>query len=466
MKQFFNKITPKPIIPLVRYCYSFVPPNIRAGKTFRDTLKFILSREYLTEKEHQEYQIRKLEELLKYAYNYVPYYRRIFNQRNLKPNDIQNLYDLKQLPFLTKFDIQNNLNDLLSRRYPKKYLKYTTTGGSTGIPLGLYHEKYISDEIEWAFIVSQWMRVGFKLNDRRVILRGNIIKNSEKGKFYEYNPVHNILVISSYHLIDSIIPRLIDKIRKFEPKFLHVYPSTLTILANYFKENDIQPINSLKAVLCGSENLYDWQRSLFEQIFKCRVFSWYGHEERAILASECEQSNRYHIVPEYGIAEFVSKEGNTNPTRNELVEIIGTSLTNFACPLIRYKTMDLALYSDQKCECGRNYKMINGVEGRLQEILVSNDNRMITMTAINMHSDVFDNVKQFQFYQENRGEVILYIVKKSTYNDLDHKKILNELHQKLGNNFKVEIKFKKKIDRTHSGKYRFLIQKLKLNFGD
>jgi Coenzyme F390 synthetase len=223
--------------------------------------------------------------------------------------------------------------------------------------------------------------------------------------------------------------------------------------------------SNLKCILCGSENLYKWQRELIENVLHCRVFSWYGHSEKAVLAGECEKSNFYHIFPEYGIVEFIDK--NDNPAKeNELAEIVATGFINPAFPLIRYKTKDLGTFSTSKCACGRNYPFIKHVEGRLQEFIVSSKGRYISMVAINMHSDVFDNVKQFQFYQEKAGEVYFNIIKKPTFSQIDNWKIEKELSKKLGDDVSLKIRFVDKIPRTPSGKHRFLIQKLNLKFGD
>ena len=88
------------------------------------------------------------------------------------------------------------------------------------------------------------------------------------------------------------------------------------------------------------------------------------------------------------------------------------------------------------------------------------------MTAINMHSKVFDNIKQFQFYQDKQGEVIFNIVRKKSYMDADTNYIRRELMKKLADDFLLTIRFVDDIPRTKAGKYRFLIQKMPVNVGD
>ncbi len=198
---------------------------------------------------------------------------------------------------------------------------------------------------------------------------------------------------------------------------------------------------------------------------KCRIWSFYGHTEQAVLAGECEKSTYYHIFPEYGVTELISRDENPLNHEGEVGEIAGTGFNNYAMPFIRYKTGDLAVYTQQKCSCGRNYQLIEKVEGRLQEFVVAKDGHLIPLGDMQIFF-VFDNIKQFQFYQDKKGEVIFNIVRKKSYTNIDTKYIYSELNKKLGNDMDLKIHFVENIPRTKNGKYRFLIQKLAIKFGD
>ena len=128
--------------------------------------------------------------------------------------------------------------------------------------------------------------------------------------------------------------------------------------------------------------------------------------------------------------------------------------------------MDMAVYSNKKCNCGRSYALLKDIEGRLQEYIVMGTGHLVPVSILNMHSDVFDNVNQFQFYQEKKGEVIFNVVRRTTYTDRDTEYIQRELYNKLGADVNLIIHFVDHIPRTKSGKYRFLIQKLPIEFGD
>ena len=390
---------PKSVQYAARYAYSTIPLPIRYGKVFWETYNFLPESQWWSREQLEEYQLEQLSKLLHHAYENVPYYHRIFDERGLKPKDIQDFKDLQKLPYLTKEIIQENLPDLVARNYPRSKLQYVTTGGSTGIPLGFYLENGVSNAKEWAFMLTQWNRVGFKIGDRCVVLRGNVVESASKGKFWEYDPVNKNLILSSYHLTDENMPKYIQKIKKFKPDFIQAYPSAITILAKFMKENDIKPFPTIKAILCGSENLYSWQRELLEDVFQCRVYSWYGHAEQAVLAGECEKNTYYHIFPEYGFVEIIGNDGKPVTDENEMGEIVATGFNNFAMPFIRYRTMDLAVCSNSKCSCGRNYALLKRVEGRLQEFILSKTGNLMPLTgAYALVVKSSENVIEAQFY--------------------------------------------------------------------
>jgi phenylacetate-CoA ligase len=424
---------------------------------FISTYNLLKKSQWWDRRRLEEYQMRQLGRLLEHAYTSVPYYRRVFDERGLKPAAIQDFNDLRRLPFLTRELVRANLKDLTAKGQPAQKLEYVTTGGSTGDPLGFYYEKGVSRAREWAFIRMLWGRVGYRFRDRCAILKGNVITAPvpwEKTLFGRW------LVLSSYHLTDDNMPRYIDEIRRFRPRFFQAFPSAITILARFMKKNGVAPFESVRAALCGSENMYPGQRELLEEVLKCRVYTWYGHAERAVLAGECEQNGDYHLFPEYGITEIVREDGSP-VADNEAGTIVGTGLTNYAMPLIRYRTDDLATRAAGDCPCGRQYPRIRDVRGRwLQESIVTRNNRHISITAINMHSDVFDNVAQFQFCQDNKEEVVFNIVRKAAYTDRDTEHIRRELTKKLGGDIDLVILFVDHIPRTGRGKYRFLVQKL------
>ena len=114
------KNLPYPLRQGLKYVYGAIPLPIRYGKVFRDTYAFLQQSQWWSRKELEVYQLQQLSTLLQHVYENVPYYRRVFDERGLKPKDIQDFKDLQQLPYLTKEDVRAIFNDLIARNIPKE----------------------------------------------------------------------------------------------------------------------------------------------------------------------------------------------------------------------------------------------------------------------------------------------------------------------------------------------------------
>ena len=440
-----------------------MPARFRYGSAFIRYQRLLDKSQYWSEEELINYQNDRLRYVIDHAYSHVPYYRRLFDQLRLKPEDIRDMSHLKYLPFLTRDDVRENLEDLQAGDIAPSHRKYVTTGGTSGKPLGFYIDKD-SSVIDWAFMVAQWKRVGFQLDDKRAVLRGRVVENSDQERLWEYDPIHNELIFSSYHLSDESLGTYLEVMGRYRPRFLHSYPSTAMILANYLRQSKNPAPPSLQALLISSENMLDSQRAFLEQTFGCRAYSWYGHGEKCILAGECEFSTQYHIFPEYGIVEIVDNEGEPITTPGVPGVLVGTGLISSSMPFIRYLTDDMAQWaSDVPCECGRSYPRIENVHGRWnQEVLVARSGALISMAALNLHSAVYVKIKQFQFYQETPGEAILRVVRAPGYTEDTDREILDEFNRKLGHSIQLQIAYVSSIEQTMRGKYKFIDQKLEV----
>lgn len=459
------KKSPNKMQKYLRKAYYSMPYEKRLGKEFDNTYRLLQESQYWDKRKHEEYQMLELEKLLNHAYENVPYYRKVFDERGIKPKDIQSLDDLKRLPYLTKEIVRDNLKELTSVNYKKKNLKYVSTSGSTGIPLGFYELKRFGEAREWAYITSMWAILGYDINKRNknVILRGNLPHND----IYEYNKYNgNNLILSSYVLTEENMNKYIQLIKRFEPDFIQAYPSSISILSNFILEKSVKlNLKNLKGIMCASENIYDFQRSKIEEAFGRRMFSHYGHSECCCIAGECEFSRYYHLNSQYGITELIDENGNDVENDDEKGEIIATGFSNYVVPFIRYRTKDLAIHTNKQCSCGRNYPLIKKVVGRMQDLVISSKGEKVIcdMVTASVHNDIFKNVKEFQFYQDTLGICKINIVKSTKYNSYDEKKIYSELKPKFGSDIELEFNYTDYLERTKSGKYRFLIQKLNIN---
>jgi phenylacetate-CoA ligase len=257
--------------------------------------------------------------------------------------------------------------------------------------------------------------------------------------------------------LERIWPNLLD----YDPDFIYAYPSTAITLCQFLERSNKTLSEGIKAILVGSENVYEGQDKYIERISGKRVFRWYGHSEKLVLAGECEKSKYYHAFPQYGYVEFINENGE--PARpGEFAEIVGTGFINTVVPFIRYRTGDYCTYLGERCpECGRNYPIFSDVRGRwTQEVLYGRHGNSICMSAINMHSDYFKNVFRYQFYQDTPGEALLKIMPRRGFSEKDKTAILKEFNDKFDGNVVVKATIVEDIPLTQRGKYKFIDQNI------
>jgi len=468
----FSKQLPLP----VRRGYGWVrrrliPHSIWDNEYFRRYYEWLLETQWWSRDQLEQYQAEQLQALVCHAYENVPYYRRVFDERRLKPEDISALDDLQKLPLLTKEDVRRNFEDLIARNIDRERLRYYTTGGSTGVPLGIYHDKYTADLQEQAFILRQWSWAGYQFGDRVVTLRdANITRLDRDGKkaWWDYNTGSNELVLSSTGMSEENMYKYVELIREFKPKFIFAFPSSLEILTRFMRRHGVSDIKA-SAVFLSSETLYPKQRELIESQFGCKIFDHYGQTEFVADAMECERHEGYHVNMEYGILELVNEDGEPITDADTVGKVVGTGFRNYCMPLIRYVMNDLATYASGECSCKRGARLIKEFKGRLQEFLVSKSGTLVPFLAIyDSHEPVWMKIRELKIVQEEEGKLAVRIAKAPSFSELEiEKQLLEQFYERLGEEeFDIEVTFVDRIYRTSRGKLLFLEQKLPITLKD
>jgi phenylacetate-CoA ligase len=127
-------------------------------------------------------------------------------------------------------------------------------------------------------------------------------------------------------------------------------------------------------------------------------------------------------------------------------------------PLIRYDTRDLVAITNQQCPCGRGLSIVDKIDGRVEDIVVTKDGRLIgRLDAAVKYSY---GIKLCQIIQEEVGHIIVKIVKDVNYRDDDLKRLDEELRNRLGENINIDYDFVDDIPRTKAGKLRFVISNI------
>ena len=457
-------LIPKKLLSPMRHIYSYVPLEKRMGKEYWQLKAFLQEAQWWDREKIEAWQLGRLKETVHHAYENVPGYYALYREAGIKPNDLNTLADTKNLPFITKELIRDNLDDFTARDIPSWKRIYVTSGGSTGTPFGFYHTA-TNIWMENAFMHSGWEWTGWELGDESAVLRGSSF-GSERN-FWKYNSATRVLLLSSYYLTDSTFPEYIKKLEEFSPRHIQAYPSTVTLLADYIIESDAVGRVDFDTILLGSENIYEWQKDKLSRAFpSAKIFGWYGHTEQAILAPMCESSNQYHSWPFYGLIEVVNEQGGST-AEGGIGELVGTSFWNYGTPFIRYKTMDIGRKGKLGCnKCGRHFQLIENIEGRMQDYVVTSDGGLVTLTALifAQHFHAFGAIKNMQLYQDQKGIVAVRVIPKATFTEQDADEIKDKMERAVGNRITVWVDLLEDIPRTLSGKYRFLEQKLDIKF--
>lgn len=407
--------------------------------------RFVLMAQGWKSNQLRTYQENQINKTLRLAWKTQGY-------KKLYGDDVR---DFKRLPFVTKRDIRDNLQRF---SLPSQDRQFVTTGGSSGIPFGFYRTK-TAFRRQLASKARLYHRIGWHQHDKQVVFRGLPINNQ---RHMQYFPDFNQLRCSSYYLTDRVMQGYVKKIRQLDIHWMKCYPSSGYMFTKYLKQKGLC-LPGFKGIFCASQNLYDHQKRLMQQVFGCRVFSHYGHYQLACLAGFCQHEDTYHVFPFYGHAQLIGEDGKEVTTKGQVGEIVATSFLMQSTIFVRYKTGDLATFQSFGCpSCGRPGPVWKKINGRIQQFIVTKSNRKISMTSVNMHDDTFQALKQFQFYQDTVGKLVFNYVPKMQLTVEQKEHIAKRILSKLDNDVQLILNKVDCIEPTIRGKHTFLKQKLNI----
>ena len=401
-------------------------------------------------------QFKRLKAIIKHAYDYVPYYHRLFLSAKIKPEDIKNSGDLRKIPLTTKQDLQKNYFDFITRGLDASKLPSSFTSGSTG-PTQKFVYDYSSRRYNNASTRYLYFECGVKPGDNFVTVWGRGAQSILWGKKYVR------LWGDISHTTVPLLPpqKLINVLRQINPDVLNTFPSVLSTLANY----DISGTNP-RLIFTQGEVVTQRCRDIAKKMFNSELFETYASVEFGLLAFECNKHCGLHKMTNDAYIEIVDEDGEyTSP--GEQGEIIVTGLRNYAMPLIRYRIGDLGIPADEKCPCGRSWSIIKSVQGRTNDYLVLPSGRKISAGWLYIERIVDPELKknlfsvaQYQIIQNRKNRIILKIVKGRKFDPEMLERIKNNLEMyfaTLGENLEVVMQVVKEIPKGRTGKKRDLV---------
>lgn len=416
-------------------------------------LKFLMTSQWWTREQIDEFQNFNLPKLIKHSYENVPFYSELFKKLKLTPNDIKSKNDLYKIPILTKEDIRKNFPEkIIARNLLKSQFILESSSGSTGQPLNFYKSK-ISMSFNKASAIRSWYWMDYKLGDKYV-----------KISSYPRNPVkkfqdilNNSRYLNSVHLTKEIFGGMIEKIELFDPKIIRSYPLLLDYLSQLIEKRGGIKLNNLKAINTTGSTLHPYMRKKIQEIFKVNIYDSYSCEGSSVFA-QCELLDNYHPSEEYAISEFIEDDFSRND-QDKAKRHVTTDLFNYATPFIRYDTQDyLVLGDDNKCNCGRNYLNISKIKGRDGDILVLPSGKYLIGQELVNILGTFTFIDQFQVYQEKSNLIRMRLVVNNLFNEIRKKEIYDYWKNYLGNDVEFLLEIVAKIESLPNGKRRFVIR--------
>lgn len=323
--------------------------------------------ECMDRKALEELQSKRLVAQVKRMYENVACFRERMQEKNLRPEDIKGIQDLSKLPFSYKKDLRDNYPYGLFATPMKDVVRVHASSGTTGkqIVVG-YTEK---DLKMWANCMArQFSAAGANDSDFVQVCFGYGLFTGGLGAHYGAEAIGATVIPTSTGNTQRQIQTMVD----FGSTVLCSTPSYAMYLAEAIeasgKRNDLK----LKAGIFGAEPWTEEMRAVIESKLGIKAYDVYGLSEimGPGVSYECEEQAGMHINEDEFIAEIIDPETGEVLPYGSKGEIVFTTLTKEAFPLIRYRTRDIASLINEKCKCGRTFIRMTKPCGRSDDMLI------------------------------------------------------------------------------------------------
>ena len=429
-----------------------------------ETDKECISREDLA-----QLQLERLQSTLCRVASHVPFYRKKFKELAISPEDISSLDDLRKLPFTTKQDLRDNYPYGLFAVPLHEVVRIHASSGTTGqaTVVGYTH----NDIKNWASLVARVLtEAGVTKDDVVQIAFGYGMFTGGFGLHYGAETVGaSVIPISSGNP-----KRQIQIMQDFRTTALVCTPSYALLLADVMEEKGIN-LNalSLKYGLFGGEPWSEAMRREIQDKLNIIATDNYGLSEvmGPGVAGECQERNGLHLNEDHFLVEVINPETLEPVAPGEIGELVITTLTKEAFPVIRYRTRDLTRIIEEPCPCGRTLTRMQRVLGRTDDMLIIKGVNVYPSQIEEVLFDIEGTKPYYQLVVEREGRLdkvtVLVEVSETIFFDQMKKQsemielIKHRLTNELGIGVEVKLVGEKSLERSE-GKAKRVVDKRKL----
>jgi len=394
-------------------------------------------------------QLRRLQTTVARVYNTVPFYRKRFDTIGVKPGDVRSLDDLQKLPFTYKDDLRANYPFGMFTVPMDSVVRIHASSGTTGQPTVV---GYTARDIQtWSELMARTLMAGGAT-------RGDMIHNA-----YGYGLFTGGLGFhyGAEKLGASVIPisggntkRQVMIMKDFGPTILTCTPSYALLIGEVAEEMgvDFREFN-FKAGIFGAEPWTEQMREEIERKLNLKAMDIYGLSEviGPGVSVECiEAQNGLHIFEDHFIPEIIDPETEEILPYGTPGELVFTTITKEAFPVVRYRTRDISILHPEPCRCGRTLVRmgrVRGVRGRSDDMLIIRGVNVFPsqIESVIMETDGIEPHYQLVVEREGRMDSLTVLVEVNEKIFSDEVKDLQNMERKLENNIKEILAVSAKV---------------------
>jgi len=437
--------------------------SLKDGNNYFRHIKKIKS-ELCEVQNDEEYQYRKIKEIIDYAYKHSKFYTRLYDEHGFNPDQFKTIKDLKNVPILKKKHISNSLSEILVPGYGTDDLIATATGGTTGNSFRFYYDRECHAKRHClTLLVNE--RINWKVGDPTAIIWNahqdldgiNGIKAKIRNSLSDRTWIFDALKINEQKLTHWT-----EILKKNKIEILYGYAHSVTEIVRYVSENNIDGLK-IRLVVTTAEPLYKESRKLIENTLNCTVVDRYASREHGPMAQEC----RNGVMHYFGNSIYIETEKDHSDDKNSN-DLLITDFWNKATPFIRYRIGDAGSGLKMECLCGSNLPVLEAFEGRDTDFLIATDGSLVS--GMSLHEVYYNEsdkkfgrsaIDRVQFIQKDKNTILVKTVPgKFFQKEYEEPFITNILKTILGREMCAKFQYVDEIPKSASGKYRFVINEM------
>lgn len=346
-------------------------------------------------------QFLRLKQTLEAIYQLVPYYQKVYRSMGVEPGDIRSLEDLAKLPFTVKDDLRENYPYGLFTNGLNEVVRLHSSSGTTGQPTVV---GYTRNDLEvWAELAARALSGAGAVRDSVVhIAYGYGLFTGGLGMHYGAEKIGATVVPVS----GGQTRRQVRMMKDLGTTLLACTPSYALNIADAMLEMKIDPGElALSSGLFGAEPWSDNMRKIIEQKLQISAFDIYGLSEvmGPGVAYECPAKEGLHLSEDHFIAEIIDPVSGEVLPEGATGELVITTITKEALPVIRYRTRDITALTRRPCSCGRTHLRIDKVSGRTDDMLIIRGVNVFPSQVESVLLDIGETEPHYQLVVDREG---------------------------------------------------------------